>query len=143
MQVPEPYSGHMLSESTRLVVHPSYKDPRVRMALIKSVHLYNVAHQIYGVVAGARPSLVRIYRALGFTDLLAGAPMTNLPYAGGIPHRVLWCSTTMLEADWRKTGNPAYKFFFGTWHPDIRIFSALHELSLQHGRWSEAPGKAA
>lgn len=129
------YQSQVLSEITRLVVAPGYHDARVRMALVKCCHLHNVARQICGIIAGSRPSLVRIYRSLGFVDLRADGALVPLPYAGNIPHRVLWHNSVTTEADWRRTGNPAHRFLFGAWHPDIRVFDALQESSFQHSDW--------
>lgn len=115
--------GLLVSEITRLVVHPSYGDRLVRMALVKACHLHNIATQVAGIYAGSRPALMRQYRSLGFSDLFGDNREVPLNYAGGIPHRILWLDSVRAEADWSGIKHPYYKFVFRMWHPDIMIFS--------------------
>lgn len=115
--------GRLVSEITRLVVHPRYGDRLVRMALVKACHLHNIAMQVSGIYAGSRPALMRQYRALGFSDLYADRREVPLKHAGGIPHRILWLDSVSAEADWCAMKHPCHAFVFRTWHPDIMIFN--------------------
>jgi hypothetical protein len=123
IEEPPHLRGLLVSEITRLVVHPAYGDRLVRMALVKACHLHNIAMQVAGIYAGSRPALMRQYRALGFSDLFGDNREVPLTYAGGIPHRILWLDSVRAEAHWSAINHPYYKFVFGTWHPDIMIFS--------------------
>jgi hypothetical protein len=123
IEEPPHLHGLLVSEITRLVVHPAYGDRLVRMALVKACHLHNIAMQVAGIYAGSRPALMRQYRALGFSDLFGDNREVPLTYAGGIPHRILWLDSVRAEADWSAMKHPYYKFVFKTWHPDIMIFS--------------------
>ena len=123
IEEPPHLRGLLASEITRLVVHPSYGDRLVRMALVKACHLHNIATQVAGIYAGSRPALMRQYRALGFSDLYGDSREVPLSYAGGIPHRILWLDSVRAEADWSAMKHPYYKFVFRTWHPDIMIFA--------------------
>jgi hypothetical protein len=60
LELPAELEGRMLSEITRLTVLPGYNQP-VRMALVKACHIYCIAMQIGGVLAGSRRSLLRQY----------------------------------------------------------------------------------
>lgn len=123
IEEPPHLRGRLVSEITRLVVHPGYGDRLVRMALVKACHLHNIAMQVSGIYAGSRPALMRQYRALGFSDLYADRREVPLDHAGGIPHRILWLDSVSAEADWSAMKHPYHAFVFRTWHPDIMIFS--------------------
>lgn len=123
IEEPEHLQGLLVSEITRLVVHPAYGDKWVRIALFKAILLHNQAMQVAGVYAGARSVLMRQYRLLGFEDLYGDKREVPLTYAGGMPHRVLWLDCITLEAKWSVINHPYYQFGFKTWHPDISIFS--------------------
>lgn len=123
IEEPPHLRGKLVSEITRLVVHPAYGDRLVRMALVKACHLHNIAMQVCGIYAGSRPALLRQYRALGFSDLFGDQREVPLSYASGIPHRILWLDSVSAEADWTAMKHPFHTFVFRTWHPDIMIFS--------------------
>lgn len=123
IEEPAHLRGLLVSEITRLVVLPSYKDKSVRMGIVKACHLHNIATQVAGIYAGSRPALLRQYRALGFSDLYEDKREVPLSYTGGILHRILWLSNVTAEQDWARMSNPFYHFVFRTWHPDISIFA--------------------
>jgi len=129
IDTPDRLRGKLLSEITRLSVLPGYGDRLVRMALVKACHLHNIAMQVTGIFAGSRRSLMRQYRALGFSDLYGDEREVPLTYSGGLPHRILWLDSVSAEADWLAMAHPFYNFIFRTWHPDISIFSAVHGMS--------------
>ena len=81
IELPAPRRGQLLAEITRLCVLPGYDQP-VRLALVKASHLFCIAMQIGGVLAGSRRSLLRIYENLGFTDLFGDERMCELAHAG-------------------------------------------------------------
>lgn len=124
IELPPQHRGRLLAEITRLCVMPGY-DHKVRLALVKASHLYCIALQIGGVVAGSRRSLVRLYESLGFDDLYGDERMCPLQHAGGLPHRVLFRDTVTSEAMARERRHPDYDFVFRDFHPDIAIFDAL------------------
>ncbi|MEO8152077.1 MAG: hypothetical protein ABI605_03325 [Rhizobacter sp.] len=124
IELPEQRRGQLLAEITRLCVLPGYEPP-VRLALVKASHLYCIATQIGGVLAGSRRSLLRIYENLGFTDLFGDERMCALEHAGGLPHRVLFRDTVTSEAMARARNHTDYDFVFRDYHPDIGIFEAL------------------
>ncbi len=124
VELPEARRGQLLAEITRLCVMPGYDQP-VRLALVKASHLFCIATQIGGVLAGSRRSLLRTYENLGFTDLFGDERMCPLLHAGGLPHRVLFRDTVTSEATARERRHPDYDFVFRDYHPDINIFEAL------------------
>lgn len=124
IELPAAQRGRQLAEITRLCVLPGY-DHKVRLALVKACHLYCIAMQIGGVVAGSRRSLVRLYESLGFTDLYGDERMCALRHAGGLPHRVLFRDTVTSESMARERQHPDHAFVFRDFHPDIEVFEAL------------------
>lgn len=124
IELPPARRGQLLAEITRLCVQPGYDHP-VRLALVKASHLFCIAMQINGVLAGSRRSLLRTYESLGFTDLFGDERMCPLLHAGGLAHRVLFRDTVTSEAMARDRQHADYDFVFRHYHPDIAIFEAL------------------
>lgn len=124
IELPPAQRGRMLAEITRLCVLPGY-DHKVRLALLKAVHLYCIAMQIGGVVAGSRRSLLRTYLSLGFVDLYGDDRLCALQHAGGLPHRVLFRDTLTADVQVRDQRPQDYDFVFREFHPDIEVFDAL------------------
>ena len=124
IELPPQRRGQLLAEITRLCVLPGYDQP-VRLAMVKASHLFCIAMQIGGVLAGSRRSLLRTYENLGFTDLFGDDRMCPLLHAGGLPHRVLFRDTVTSEAMARERRHADYDFVFRDYHPDIAIFEAL------------------
>ncbi|MFL6663610.1 MAG: N-acyl amino acid synthase FeeM domain-containing protein [Rhizobacter sp.] len=121
--LPEPLTDRVLAEVTRLSVLPGHDDPRVKLALMKSTYLYCMARQVHWMVIGARSDgLIRQYRRLGFTDLLADGRMVPFAHAGNLPHRVLGFDVTAAERNWHAAQHPFYDFMVRTYHPDIELF---------------------
>jgi len=106
IELPPERRGQLLAEITRLCVQPGYDQP-VRLALVKASHLFCIAMQIGGVLAGSRRSLLRTYENLG------------------LAHRVLFRDTVTSEAMARQRQHADYDFVFRDYHPDIAIFEAL------------------
>ena len=122
--LPEPLTDRMLAEVTRLSVLPGHDDPRVKLGLMKATYLYCMARQVHWMVIGARSDgLIRQYRRLGFTDLLADGRMVPLAHAGNLPHRVLGFDVTAAERNWHAAEHPFYEFMVRAYHPDIELFS--------------------
>lgn len=108
------------AEITRLAVLPG-ADAQVRLALMKACYLYGLASQVRHLVIGARSEpLIRIYRRLGFEDVLGH--MVPLAHAGGLPHRILALDIVAAERTWLAAGHGLYPFMIDTWHPDIQLF---------------------
>jgi hypothetical protein len=124
IELPPEKQGRLLAEITRLCVLPGYEHP-VRLALLKAVHLYCIAMQIGGVVAGSRRSLLRTYLCLGFTDLYGDERLCPLNHAGGLPHRVLFRDTLQADPQLRDKRPQDHDFMFREFHPDIEVFEAL------------------
>lgn len=120
--LPPALAGQRRAEVTRLAVQPGA--PRhTRLLLMKALYLYCVASQVRWLVIGARcEALVRVYRALGFDDLLAPGERVPLAHAGGLPHRVLGFDVFAAERAWRAAGHRLYAFMGETYHPQIRLF---------------------
>lgn len=119
--LPPERRGKLLSEVTRLVVFPGYIPP-VKLALVKALHLFCIANQIGGVVAGSRRSLLRQYLNLGFSDLYGDERMVPLAHGSNLEHRILFRDTVTSEADSRARNHPDHTFVFRTYHPDIVVF---------------------
>ncbi|MCW5662699.1 MAG: hypothetical protein KIT35_02590 [Piscinibacter sp.] len=110
------------AEITRLAVLPG-ADPQVRLALMKACYLYGLASQVRHLVIGARSEpLIRIYRRLGFEDVLGENTRVPLAHAGGLPHRILALDIVAAERTWLGAGHGLYPFMVETWHPDIQLF---------------------
>lgn len=110
------------AEITRLAVLPG-ADAQVRLALMKACYLYGLASQVRHLVIGARSEpLIRIYRRLGFEDVLGEGAMVPLSHAGGLPHRILALDIVAAERTWLGAGHGLYPFMIDTWHPDIQLF---------------------
>lgn len=124
VELPPQHRGRMLAEITRLCVMPGY-DHQVRLAMLKAIHLYCIALQIGGLVAGSRRSLLRTYEALGFVDLYGDERMCPLAHAGNLPHRVLFRDTLQADAQVLAQRPRDHEFVFRQFHPDIEIFDAL------------------
>ena len=124
LELPSHLAGQLLSETTRMIVLPGYNHP-VRLALVKACQLYSTAMQISGALAGARHSLLRQYKALGFRDLWNDERMVPLMHGGGLPHRILFRDLVVAESESRLNNQPYYNFLFTIYHPDIRVFETL------------------
>ena len=124
LTLPAERRGQLLCEITRLAVAPGYPHP-VRLALVKALHLFCIANQIGGVVAGSRRSLLRIYLDLGFSDLYRDNRMVPLAHGGGLEHRILFRDTVTSEAEGRARNHRDYLFVFRTYHPDIHVFDSI------------------
>ncbi len=124
IELPPSRRGQLLAEITRLCVQPGYVPP-VRLALMKASHLFCIAMQLSGVVAGSRRSMLRTYENLGFVDLYGDNRLCPLHHAGGLPHRVLYRDAVLSEALTREANHPDYDFVFRHYHPDIDIFGAV------------------
>jgi hypothetical protein len=148
--LPEALAGHARAEITRLAIVPG-ADALVRPMLIKACWMYAVAAQIRTLVIGARSAaLVRIYKALGFVDLLADAQGTRqvpLAHAGGLPHNVLVFDVVAAERQWHAARHALYDFMVGTWHPDLQLIPdalpALRPATVPRFRRAAAPARQA
>lgn len=111
------------AEITRLAIRAG-ADTLVRTMLVKACYLASVASQTRQLVIGARSaSLVRIYRGLGFDDLLGEGRQVPLAHAGGLPHSVLGFDVVGAERRWREQRHPLYAFMVETWHPDLQLLA--------------------
>jgi hypothetical protein len=144
--LPAAWRGRPLSEITRLSVLPGYNHQPVRLGLVKACHLFCVARQIGGVLAGSRRSLLRQYRSLGFVDVFEDERVYPLRHAGNLDHRILFRDSVTAEADARAVQHPDYDFVFRDHHPDIHIFDAIDhqvDVSLRRGHGTQAHPRAA
>jgi hypothetical protein len=146
LELPPRLQGCLLSEITRLTVLPGYNHQPVRLALVKACHLYCVARQITGVLAGSRRSLLRQYRALGFQDVFDDERLVPLKHGGNLEHRILFRDTVTAESDARAVNHPDYRFVFRDYHPDIQVLgivdqavdAGLRRLRVGGPAWGEA-----
>jgi len=121
--LPHALAGKPRAEITRLAIRPG-ADPLVRPMLVKACYLYAVASQIRWLVIGARsPALIRIYRGLGFANLLGDGQQVPLAHAGGLPHSVLGFDVVTAERQWFASGHGLYGFMVETWHPDLQLLA--------------------
>ena len=121
VDVPEALAGQHLAEITRLAIRPG-ADVLMRPMLVKACYLYAVASQIRWLVIGARsPALIRIYRGLGFADLLGEGRQVPLAHAGGLPHSVLAFNVVAAERTWHAARHGLYSFMVETFHPDLQL----------------------
>ena len=122
--LPKELAGRPRAEITRLAVQPG-ADAQVRLVLMKASYLYCLASQVRWMVIGARSdALIRIYRALGFRDVLGPDDRVPLAHAGGLPHRILAFDVTAAERTWLAAGHGLYPFMIETYHPDLQLFAA-------------------
>jgi hypothetical protein len=119
--LPHALAQQTRAEITRLAIVVD-ADPLVRPMLVKACYLYAVAAQIRWLVIGARsPALIRIYRGLGFADLLGAGQQVPLAHAGGLPHSVLAFDVVAAERQWHAAQHRLYSFMVETWHPDLNL----------------------
>jgi hypothetical protein len=120
--LPRRYADCPRAEITRLAVQPG-ADALTRLALMKACYLYCIASQVRWLVIGARSdALIRIYRRLGFEDVLGADDRVPLAHAGGLPHRILALDIVAAERTWLAAGHGLYPFMIETWHPDLQLF---------------------
>lgn len=113
------------AEITRLAVLPG-ADNLVRLALMKASYLYCLATQTRWMVIGARSdALIRIYRRLGFTDVLGDGNRVPLSHAGGLLHSILSFDVIAAERTWRASAHGLYPFMIETYHRDLQLFEEL------------------
>ncbi len=111
------------AEITRLAIR-TRADPLVRPILVKACYLYALASQIRWLVIGARSAaLIRIYRGLGFADMLGDDAQVPLAHAGGLMHSVLAFDVVAAERTWRGAQHGLYPFMVETWHPDLQLLA--------------------
>lgn len=144
--LPARLTGQRRAEVTRLAVRPG-AEREVRLLLMKGLYLYCVASQIRWLVIGARSeALIRLYRGLGFDDVLDPDVRVPLAHAGGLPHRILAFDVLGAERSWRTAGHALYDFMGETYHPQIRLFDVTGD-TVWHdtlaGEVEPAPGHAA
>jgi hypothetical protein len=121
--LPAALAGLTRAEITRLAILAG-ADPLLRPMLVKACYLAAVASQTRLLVIGARsPALLRIYRGLGFDDLLGAGRQVALAHAGGLPHSVLSFDVVAAERRWREQQHPLYGFMVETWHPDLQLLA--------------------
>ena len=119
--LPHALAQQTRAEITRLAIVAD-ADPLVRPMLVKACYLYAVAAQIRWLVIGARsPALIRIYRGLGFADLLGAGQQVPLAHAGGLAHSVLAFDVVAAERQWQAAQHRLYSFMVETWHPDLNL----------------------
>lgn len=115
------------AEITRLAVAPG-ADALTRLALMKAAYLHCLASQVRWMVIGARSeALIRIYRGLGFRDVLGPDDRVPLAHAGGLPHRILAFDVTAAERTWHAARHGLYPFMIETFHPDLQLFEPIEE----------------
>jgi hypothetical protein len=120
--LPPALEGSARAEITRLAIRPG-AHALVRPLLLKACWMYALAAQIRHLVIGARSAaLVRIYKGLGFVDLLDGATVP-LAHAGGLPHHVLAFDIAAAERHWHAAQHGLYDFMVRTWHPDLQLIA--------------------
>lgn len=116
------------AELTRLAVTRG-ADPLTRLMLMKASYLYCLASQVRWMVIGARSdALIRIYRGLGFRDVLEPDDRVPLQHAGGLPHRILAFDVTGAERTWLAARHGLYPFMIETFHPDLQLFAQVGNL---------------
>jgi hypothetical protein len=120
--LPEPLADAARAEITRLAIRPGAQS-LVRPMLVKACWMYAMAAQIRHLVIGARSAaLVRIYKGLGFADLLDGRSVP-LAHAGGLSHQVLSFDIVAAERHWHAAQHSLYDFMVRTWHPDLQLIA--------------------
>ena len=125
--LPPEMAAQSRAEITRLAIQAG-ADPLVRPMLVKACYLAAMASQTRLLVIGARsPGLVRIYRGLGFSDLLGEGHQVPLAHAGGLPHSVLSFDVVAAERHWCEQRHPLYGFMVETWHPDLQLLAEPEE----------------
>ena len=123
LELPATLAAQPRAEITRLAIVAG-ADPLVRPLLVKACYLAAVASQTRWLVIGARsPGLVRIYRGLGFNDLLGAGRQVPLAHAGSLPHSVLAFDVVTAERRWREDRHPLYGLMVETWHPDLQLLA--------------------
>ncbi|MBI5259973.1 MAG: hypothetical protein HY855_25960 [Burkholderiales bacterium] len=123
VRLPDWLAQRPRAEITRLAIVPG-ADALVRPMLMKASYLYCLASQARWMVIGARSeALVRMYRRLGFTDVLAEEQTVPLAHAGGLQHRILAMDVIAAERTWYQGQHGMYELMIETYHPDIQLMT--------------------
>ncbi|HEU4622593.1 MAG TPA: hypothetical protein VFS42_10250 [Burkholderiaceae bacterium] len=122
VELPDELAQRSLAEITRLGITLGHAGRLVKVALFKAMQLYCQVAQIDSMVVCMRAPLDKPYFDLGFEDVYPSGEYIPMPHIGNIPHRVLALNVATLERRWHETHHPLHKFFFRTFHPDIRPF---------------------
>jgi len=120
--LPDTLAEQSLAEITRLGISLGHTGRLVKVALFKAMQLYCQVAQIDSMVVCMRAPLDKPYFDLGFEDVYSHGEYVPMPHIGNIPHRVLALNVATLERRWHEVQHPLHKFFFRTFHPDIRPF---------------------
>lgn len=138
LALPDAVACQTRAEITRLAIVPG-ADALVRPMLVKACYLYAVAAQIRWLVIGARSeALIRIYRGLGFADLLPAGQRVPLAHAGGLPHQVLAFDVVAAERTWHALQHNLYPFMVETWHPDLQLVAEAPAAELEDWQLRQA-----
>lgn len=129
--LPRWLAGQPRAEITRLAVLAG-AHPLAKLILMKASYLHALATQTRWLVIGARnDALIRMYRRLGFVDVLGPDDRVPLSHAGGLAHRILAFDVMGAERSWHASGHPLYEFMVGTFHPDLHLLPTAMPAHLQ------------
>ena len=121
LELPERFRGTRMVETTRLCVKGSSGASVVRSALFKAMHQYCLDQNVEWMLAAARRPVDRIHDSLLFVDVKESRVYYPMAHAGGVPHRVMYMSTTDMRRQWKECQHILYRFAYDTYHPDIDI----------------------
>ncbi len=121
IDVPKEMRGRKLCEATRLAIKGAGGSRMVRDALFKGCFATCDMLTMDFMLVGARKPVDRVYEWMGFSDVNAEGTLIPLPYAGNIPHRVMYLERANCDSLWMRMEHPFYNFFRNTVHPDLQL----------------------
>jgi len=124
LELPPPYAGQRMVESTRLCVKGDPASSLVRTALFKAFHSYCIAQGVDWMLATGRRPVDRLYDGLLFNDVGAAGMFYPMTFTGGVPHRVMALAPSQVQTRWTAASHPLTEFFFERHHPDIDLSAA-------------------
>ena len=133
LELPTPYAGQRMVESTRLCIKGDTGSSLVRTALFKAFHSYCLAQGVDWMLATGRRPIDRLYDGLLFTDVGTHGMFYPMTFTGGVPHRVMALAPGQVQTRWTAVNHPLTEFFFERHHPDIDLSGAT---PLAHLPWA-------
>ena len=101
----------------------------VRSLMQKAVFQLCIAKQLNRILLLAVQPRERLFYRWGFSDVFADGEARFPALLERFPVKALFLDSYAVERLWREQGHPLYDFLFGTFHPEIEVFSSLSSIS--------------
>ena len=130
IQLPIEVTSNRTAFVSRMAIVGSVREKiAVRNLIQKAVFQICVAKQVPKVLLLAVSPRERLFFPWGFEDVFADGKPRHPDFMDKFPVRALVSETYALERKWRATKSPLHEYVFGTFHPEIEVFSSLSSTS--------------